>query len=779
MAGLRSGCIGGLLLLALVLPLGSAARAADVQLKNGLVLQGNLRLMEAMSRTSSSRVERIKKELPMVVSIIQVDKGFKRYYVPRGQVTEKGFDLNKPPAPQEVFAIPQIRTGREFTVTSAGTLLNVDPWSEFGRRRVTLATQRGPVAIIQGLTEIGSESAKITSLTHGWEYGVAISQIPPDVCLDLLRKNTDKNSSQDRLAIARFCVLADLFPQAFAELESIGSQFPELQDRVASARADLLQAFGQTVLLELRRRREAGQHQLAEEYARRLPAFQLGAAVTRDVEQFLARYADERVSIEQAKLQLGDLQAALTERFDREQLAALRSEVSSRLNFEALPRLDPFLKSLSDPQLPADEKLALAYSGYLLGSSQATTSLDQTLRLWSARQMVLDWLRTSDVNEQKRLLTALTELEGIGPQYVLQLVRQLPPPAHSDAITPDVTHTIDVPERGREPATSYQVLLPPEYDPEHRYPALVVLSPAERSDQGMVEFWGGTAEAPGWTRRRGYILLVPQYAEPTDAQYTYATSGHERVLAALRDARERFSIDADRVFLTGHGRGGDATFDIGLSHPQEFAGLIPFCGRIDHYARHYLENGTSLGWYIVAGEIDRDLSTHNSPYLDKLFVRGVRFDLIYAEYLQRGLEGYPDELEAIFDWMEGHRRGAPPTEFEVTSLRRTDRMFHWIECHDLPRHVILPAPPGARQSLHPMNIEGRITSPSVIQVRSPAQRHTLWLTPEMIDVNERLKIRTAGGQAFNDFVSPQIEAILVDQSRRADRQRPYSVRIDF
>ena len=47
----------------------------------------------------------------------------------------------------------------------------------------------------------------------------------------------------------------------------------------------------------------------------------------------------------------------------------------------------------------------------------------------------------------------------------------------------------------------------------------------------------------------------------------------------LRDAMRRFSIDSDRVFLSGHSIGGDAAWDIGLAHPDLWAGVIPIVVR--------------------------------------------------------------------------------------------------------------------------------------------------------------------------------------------------------
>ena len=51
---------------------------------------------------------------------------------------------------------------------------------------------------------------------------------------------------------------------------------------------------------------------------------------------------------------------------------------------------------------------------------------------------------------------------------------------------------------------------------------------------------------------------------------------------------------------------GDAAFDIGMSHPGLFAGVIPITGKTSAFNLHYWENAKHLSWYIVGGELDRD-----------------------------------------------------------------------------------------------------------------------------------------------------------------------------
>ena len=99
------------------------------------------------------------------------------------------------------------------------------------------------------------------------------------------------------------------------------------------------------------------------------------------------------------------------------------------------------------------------------------------------------------------------------------------------------------------------------------------------------------------------------------------------MLGALRDACRRFSIDTDRVFLTGHGMGGDAAWDIAIAHPDLWAGVIPIvaAGRSSIVGR-YAKNARYVTWYFVAGELDGDKMARNAAQLDRYMKPDTRCD---------------------------------------------------------------------------------------------------------------------------------------------------------
>lgn len=754
----------------LVVPLccvAAGAAASEVRLRNGFVIEGKADKLQSLK----SGV--VQNPGPTVIyPIVAVQTGWQRYFVPFRQIADDGIIKDTLPSRNEIFELPQQKRSAQKMVAELGLFASTTPFDEFGHRIVTLNTPRGPIPISQGITKITPRYVVVTGLSHLWEHGLSLASLDPQILDAMLRKAINPHKPEDRMGVARFYLQAEMYRQAQQELDSITRDFPDLKDRVEQVQRELTQLRARQALNELQRRREAGQHYLAYQVSRTFTPQQVGAAVMRDVKQFLGEYDQAIEKGEKALALLGEYQAAMGETKLKDQLPLYRSIVKEELTYDTLGRLEPFLAAESDKSLTTAEKLALAYSGWILGASQAVTDLPQAARLWDARFLAMEYLRSDDVIQRKELLTKLQALEGVGVKQLAEMVPLLPLPLEAPTQAPGEVTTVQASREGAELTVKYAVQLPQEYNRRHRYPLLVALRPAERTTEQIVHWWGGTPEKPGYTQRRGYIVISPEFADEKQQEYDYSVKAHQIVLESIKDARKRFNIDSDRVYLTGHGIGGDAAFDIGMSHPEEFAGVAPICGTCDEYCRFYWENGKDLAWYVVGGELERNsVVTRNAETLDQMFKHGFEYDVIYAQYTGRGYEPYFDEVPKLLDWMDLHRRTKFPAEVDMQTLRQTDNHFYWLTAHELPRTTVLPQPQGSTQKVTPMILSGRVTPGNTIHLKSAARRHTLWLSPELVDFSERLTVRIKGNQRFNDFLRPDAGALLEDLRNRGDRQK--------
>jgi hypothetical protein len=272
-------------------------------------------------------------------------------------------------------------------------------------------------------------------------------------------------------------------------------------------------------------------------------------------------------------------------------------------------------------------------------------------------------------------------------------------------------------------------------------------------------------------------VIAPGWMESGQTAYGYSAREHAVVLAALREASRRFAIDSDRVFLSGHSTGGDAAWDIGLAHPDLWAGVVAVAPRAGRYVNHYWPNSRNLPLYVVAGELDGDRLAANGMDLDRCLSRG--FDATYVEYQGRGHEHFYEEILRIFDWLGRKRRTWARASFECVSLRPWDNFFWWLEFQGAPpRTVVLPGswppPPGTR----PMTLEGRITPTNSVVARCGGGRVTVRLSPELVDFDRQLTVTVNGRRLFRGNPSPQMRFLLEDLRTRADFQHPFWLSIE-
>jgi predicted esterase len=756
------------------------AGAGEVKLKNGMVLHGTPSDIESLL-VGSHKADRG----PITIyPILMVSSPLKRYFIPTRQkeTVNKDVDLSR----SEGFKLPQHKRpgGGRIIASVQGVVEKPRPFDEWGRRTVKLKMESGETPVIQGVTLITPEYLKIIALNFNWETAIATSSVPLESLDAMLRRATDGNNPDDRLKVARFYIQAGFYGAARRELDAIREKFPELAATVDQAQITLTQALAQEAANELKLRRAAGQHRFVYEFSKNFPATNVAAPILREVHDIALEYERAFERAERARALLGELQGELSSDPRVKEIAPLRAELSERLTYSSLDRLDAFFKLAADSQLKPEEKLALALSGWIVGSANAITELDQALRLWQARYLILDYLRTEPDAEVERrsILEKLGALEGTGPERIAQLLALLPPTLEAPATAAGDPVRIQIDSPKPDGPTAYWVSLPLEYHVDHSYPLIVALHGETGTPQQELRgFWAGSDEQAGQSERHGYVVIAPEYVSNSDLKsYDYGSQSHQIVLDSIRDARRRFSVDSDRVYLAGHGMGADAAWDMGLALPHLFAGIIPINGAIDRFSKYYLENGRQLPIYAVNGELDRDLVTRNGPSLMEMIQQN--FDLIYAEYDGAGPDPYYSEIHSLFEWMSKLRRPPPPRQVTAKTLRESDNRFFWYEFSGLPGQFQgIDWVKEKHRAIRAMAVSATITPGNTLRIASGAARHRLWLArgEDLVDFDKRLKVDVNGRMRFNDFVKPDTQAMLEHVRVTGDRQQLYWAVLDF
>ena len=224
-------------------------------------------------------------------------------------------------------------------------------------------------------------------------------------------------------------------------------------------------------------------------------------------------------------------------------------------------------------------------------------------------------------------------------------------------------------------AIPYALFVPSSYDEERPSPLIVALHGLGRPYDWMMGYDGFIDMA----ERGGYLVVSPLGYHPRG---WYGSRGHgipggaaregerlpdnlgelsERdVMNVLRIARERFSVDEDRIYLWGHSMGGAGSYHLAARYPDVWAGVAvaapaPLRERIDD-----IERFRHIPVLVLHGDEDQTVPVD----LSRAWVARMRelgMEHVYAEipggdhslFVSRS----PETLSKVFSFFDVVRRG--------------------------------------------------------------------------------------------------------------------------
>ena len=758
---------------------------ASIVLKDGRPLQGSIVPVTGLAENPQAARNDM-------ATITMVDDNLRRVFVPTFQVlkideVESGEVKEKIPVRQNVALA---RSGSR--ISRVGQFVKVTPFDDFGRRTVSMMTDKGRLDVVQGITQITPQWTKVEGLATGkrpvvWEMRLATSSIPRETLHKILIGSVDSEILEQRLRIARLFLQSERYLDAQKELEGILADFPN-QQQLTSMVQLLRQLYARGIVKEIGVRRKAGQHLLALTMLEQFPAEDVAGETLQQVREMLDEYRDVQKKLAQVFSELTAHVATIKDDERRGQCEVMLKELGQELNINTLDRMAAYLRLGDDPQLGPDQKLALAFSGWLLGSDQADPNLAVALSLAKIRTIVERYLTEPLKLERNQLFTQLRGQEGASPALVAQLIAHMKPPLSSPdpSVTEPGFYRFQIPIGvDKEPDVTYYVQLPPQYDPHVRYPTIVTLNGLASTARRQIDWWAGPLDdkgnRPGQASRLGYIVIAVDWLKEGQSEYEYSAREHAAVLVSLRDACRRFSIHTDRVFLTGHSLGGNAAWDIGLAHPDLWAGVIPIVAESEKYCRFYWENANLVPFYVLGGEFDGDKTVNNARDLDRYLNK--RYDVTVVEYRGRGHEDFYEDILNLFDWM-GRRepRNFFPKEFSVSTMRTWDNYFWWLEAGKLPpRGIVEPSswPPG--RGVSAIKISGRVLPTNGLSITGVASELTVWLSPEVVDFNDTsrpIRVMLNNRPLNKGGVRPDLKVLLEDVRTRGDRLHPFWAKVE-
>jgi predicted esterase len=691
-----------------------------------------------------------------------------------------------------------------------GSAYSATPFDPFGRRIYSF--QNANKKIVQGITEITPLYARIQALEGNtiqtsvtWDTRVALSAIPPLQLRDILMRNADPNRAQDWLDIVSLYMEAKRFVEAREMLVRAIGRFPELEkSRNLLKQIDQLLAdqMFEAVLIA----QNAGQHAIAEKMLRSFDAKTVSIETRLKIDRRLDAVSASARECDQILAWLREDLGRIADPASQQELLKEVDEIARYLNSDTRERFADYVRLRSDPALNSEQRAALGMGGWLYGAGLAEQNLSIVRSGYIARRFIQEYLASARKNDQ--LIQELSKLESGTPRYVARILANMAPPISTDPsqyATTEIAlsdgeeqnvlkpipgrYVIDLPLGGALRGTSvrYTVQLPAEYNPYRRYPCVVALGSQELYFLDQLDWWVGLDPSQldlpcyGEAARHGFIVIAPEWNLPKQPMYNYTENEKARVLATLRDAMRRFSIDTDRVFISGHFMGADAAWDLAFSHPDLWAGAIMIGGIADKFVVQYWENAQYVPTYFVNGEFDgANPMLLNGKMWDKL-LSDRNIDSMVTLYQGRGHDHFQEELPRIIEWMQvpSHRRNFNPDKFTVKTSRAGDRFFWWFETSELyPKQLVNPLLKPAAWVEYQIDASLNRENNSVRVGKVPADRYTIWLTENMVDFTKRVSIETKGPSRKIDAV-PSTQIMLEDVRGRGDRQHPFWYRVDL
>ncbi len=211
----------------------------------------------------------------------------------------------------------------------------------------------------------------------------------------------------------------------------------------------------------------------------------------------------------------------------------------------------------------------------------------------------------------------------------------------------------------------YHLYVPENYDPKKKYPIFFdlhggVSRPAIVSIEQMKSrrsLWGLLA------KEKGFILIIPHGEK--DALW-WNKVGTDNLLQQIDYVKRNYSVDENKVFLSGFSDGASGCFWMGFHKPTSLAGLIPLSGNImvskmgpyQCYPRNLLNRPI----HATNGGKDRLYpSDRMKKLIDPLKELGV--DIDWTAYPEAGhsMSYFKTEMPRVMEFVEKTSRNPAPS----------------------------------------------------------------------------------------------------------------------
>ncbi|CAG4991867.1 hypothetical protein DYBT9275_00845 [Dyadobacter sp. CECT 9275] len=232
----------------------------------------------------------------------------------------------------------------------------------------------------------------------------------------------------------------------------------------------------------------------------------------------------------------------------------------------------------------------------------------------------------------------------------------------------------------------YGLYIPQNYDASKKYPLVVMLHGAGSNHRLALRRIFGKSNVgdetdveasryfPKWDDV-DYVVVTP-YARGTAG---YQGIPEQDVYDVLADARRRFNIDENRIYLTGLSMGGGGTLWIGLTRPDIWAAIAPVCPAPPPGTFGLAANSLNFPVHFFHGDADPTVPVEGTrKWVSHLQDIGV--EVSYKEFVDVKHDSWVSAYDAgfIFEWFKPVVRNPFPDKVNFVSNRYKYNKAYWV-----------------------------------------------------------------------------------------------------
>ncbi len=353
--------------------------------------------------------------------------------------------------------------------------------------------------------------------------------------------------------------------------------------------------------------------------------------------------------------------------------------------------------------------------------------------------------------------------------------------------------------------TSYLVHLPPDYNPQKKYSALIFLHGAVRftnfSEYQIAE--QVLAYGNKFLTKHGDLNEVILVFPSGDKNFNWMTAdaGFFIVPEIVKQLKSALNIDDNKVFVTGHSNGATGSFSYAMKQPTQFAGFYGFNTFPKVFTggtfirnilnRSFLNFSTDKDYYYPPNandSLNKLMSQMNADYQDQRY-QGFphwfpdfdesepAFISLFADLKTRERNPFPEKLEWEFDddkygaidWLSNMKldtlQARKPwhqnLNFKIEKRLKYDENDVLVEYDVDEKGFDFPRKSGKIIAEYKDNTF-RIQTSCV-------SSFTIWISPEMVNLNKKVKIYLNGKLYKKLKISAKKEYIIRNYQENKDR----------